>query len=192
MSRASYAGSFHGGPQSIASSTRRARPRSRSREQINTAHLHSNRPGSRWWIFKEILLKIFLSQTKPLCYDRFSTAGSTHNLSNCYDTSDNWTDNDMEIYMTRNATARTGLVPLWGRLFVSWYIDVLLDLDKVFWHLDEYDRQHRETPIVANDSLIFFVSLSETSAESSADGCAPDDFHNLDLSSSNASENASS
>jgi hypothetical protein len=44
--------------------------------------------------------------------DRFSTTGSTHNLSNCYDTSDNWTDNDMEIYMTRNATARTGLVPL--------------------------------------------------------------------------------
>jgi hypothetical protein len=49
MSRASYAGSFHGGPQSIASSTRRARPRSRSREQLSTAHLHSNRPGSRWW-----------------------------------------------------------------------------------------------------------------------------------------------
>jgi hypothetical protein len=47
MSRASYAGSFHGGPQSIASSTRRARPRSRSREQLSTAHLHSNRPGSR-------------------------------------------------------------------------------------------------------------------------------------------------
>lgn len=42
---------------------------------------------------------------------RFSTTGSTQNL-NCYDTSDNWTDNDMEIYMTRNATARTGLVPL--------------------------------------------------------------------------------
>lgn len=51
MSRASYAGSFHGGPQSVASSTRRARPRSRSRDQLNTAHLHSNRPGSRWWIF---------------------------------------------------------------------------------------------------------------------------------------------
>ncbi|KAG5676868.1 hypothetical protein PVAND_006675 [Polypedilum vanderplanki] len=89
MSRASYAGSIHGPAQSIASSTRRTRPRSRSREQLNTAHLHSNRPGSR-----------------------FSTTGSTHNLSNCYDTSDNWTDNDMEIYMTRNATARTGLVPL--------------------------------------------------------------------------------
>lgn len=47
MSRASYAGSFHGGPQSIVSSTRRARPRSRSREQLSTTHLHSNRPGSR-------------------------------------------------------------------------------------------------------------------------------------------------
>lgn len=95
---------------------------------------------------------------------RFSTSGSTHNLSNCYDTSDNWTDNDMEIYMTRNATARTGLVPLWGRLFISWYIDVLLDLDKVFWHLDSYDREHQNTPIVANDNLLFFVSLSDTSS----------------------------
>lgn len=96
----------------------------------------------------------------------------------------------MEIYMTRNATARTGLVPLWGRLFVSWYIDVLLDLDKVFWHLDDYDRQHQETPIVADDNLIFFVSLSET-PESFAD-CAADDLHNLVLSSLNANENASS
>ena len=47
MSRASYAGSIHGAAQSIASSTRRTRPRSRSRDQLNTAHLHSNRPGSR-------------------------------------------------------------------------------------------------------------------------------------------------
>lgn len=65
--------------------------------------------------------------------------------------------------MTRNATARTGLVPLWGRLFVSWYIDVLLDLDKVFWHLDNYDRENHNNPIVANDNLLFFVSLSDTS-----------------------------
>ena len=47
MSRASYAGSIHGAPQSIASSTRRTRPRSRSRDHLNTAHLHTNRPGSR-------------------------------------------------------------------------------------------------------------------------------------------------
>lgn len=48
MSRASYAGSIHGAAQSIASSTRRTRPRSRSRDQLNTTHLHSNnRPGSR-------------------------------------------------------------------------------------------------------------------------------------------------
>lgn len=120
---------------------------------------------------------------------RFSTAGSTHNLSNCYDTSDNWTDNDMEIYMTRNATARTGLVPLWGRLFVSWYMDVLLDLDKVFWHLEEYDRQHRDTPIVAHDNLLFFVSLSETPASSDY---ASDGVHNLALSSLNVKENANS
>ncbi|CRK93334.1 CLUMA_CG006875, isoform A [Clunio marinus] len=89
VSRASYAGSYHGGPNSVTSSTRRTRPRSRSRDQLNGVHLHSNRPSSR-----------------------FSTNGSVHNLSNCYDTSDNWTDNDMEIYMARNATARTGLVPL--------------------------------------------------------------------------------
>lgn len=97
---------------------------------------------------------------------RFSTAGSTHNLSNCYDTSDNWTDNDMEIYMTRNATARTGLVPLWGRLFVSWYVEVLLYLNKALWHISEYDRQHRHTPIVAQDNLLFFVSLCKTSKSS--------------------------
>ena len=50
LSRASYTGSFHGGPQSVASSTRRARPRSRSRDQLNTTHL--NRPGSRLIIIK--------------------------------------------------------------------------------------------------------------------------------------------
>lgn len=122
-----------------------------------------------------------------LLFRRFSQAGSTHNLSNCYDTSDNWTDNDMEIYMTRNATARTGLVPLWGRLFVSWYIDVLLDLDKVFWHLDEYDRQHRDTPIAAHDNFIFFVSLSERSDSS---GYVSDELHNLVLSSLNTNANS--
>lgn len=50
MSRASYAGSIHGGgggPQSVASSTRRSRPRSRSRDQLNTTHMHNHRPGSR-------------------------------------------------------------------------------------------------------------------------------------------------
>lgn len=49
MSRASYAGSIHGhGPaHSIASSTRRTRPRSRSRDQLGGAHVHSLRPGSR-------------------------------------------------------------------------------------------------------------------------------------------------
>jgi hypothetical protein len=97
----------------------------------------------------------------------------------------------MEIYMARNATARTGLVPLWGRLFVSWYMDVLLDLDKVFWHLDEYDRQHRDTPIVAQDNLLFFVSLSETSETSGYDN-ASDGIHNLILSSLNVIANANS
>ncbi|KAH8269306.1 hypothetical protein KR018_002317 [Drosophila ironensis] len=118
MSRASYAGSIHGGgsggagmngvgglpvtslmamsgmvggggPASIASSTRRSRPRSRSRDQLNTTHIHNHRPGSR-----------------------YSQAGSTHTLNNYCDTSDNWTDHDMDIYMARNPTTRNGLVPL--------------------------------------------------------------------------------
>ncbi|XP_021701818.1 leucine-rich repeat and fibronectin type-III domain-containing protein 3 isoform X2 [Aedes aegypti] len=95
MSRASYAGSIvHGGPaHSIASSTRRTRPRSRSREQLNGTHVHTHqhRPGSR-----------------------YSTAGSTHTLNNYCDTSDNWTDHDMDIYMARNPTTRNGggMVPL--------------------------------------------------------------------------------
>lgn len=45
MSRASYAASIHGGgAPSIASSTRRARPRSRSRDYLNGggAHVHNN------------------------------------------------------------------------------------------------------------------------------------------------------
>ncbi|XP_055921785.1 TLR4 interactor with leucine rich repeats isoform X1 [Eupeodes corollae] len=88
MSRASYAGSIHG-PTSIASSSRRSRPRSRSRDHLNGPHIHSHRPGSR-----------------------YSTAGSTHTLNNYCDTSDNWTENDMEIYMARNPTTRNGLVPL--------------------------------------------------------------------------------
>ncbi|XP_059618718.1 leucine-rich repeat and fibronectin type III domain-containing protein 1 [Phlebotomus argentipes] len=89
MSRASYAASVHGIAHSVASSTRRTRPRSRSREQLNGAHIHSHRPGSR-----------------------YSTAGSTHTLNNYCDTSDNWTDHDMDIYMARNPTTRNGLVPL--------------------------------------------------------------------------------
>ena len=43
---------------------------------------------------------------------RYSTAGSTHTLNYCGDTSDNWTDHDMDIYMARNPTTRGGLVPL--------------------------------------------------------------------------------
>jgi len=30
--------------------------------------------------------------------------------------------------------------------------------------LDSYDREHSNTPIVANDNLLFFVSLSDTSS----------------------------
>lgn len=46
MSRASYAASIHGGggggAASIASSTRRARPRSRSRDYLSGSHVHNN------------------------------------------------------------------------------------------------------------------------------------------------------
>lgn len=60
----------------------------------------------------------------------YSTAGSTHTLNNYCDTSDNWTDHDMDIYMARNATARNGgMVPLWESLLASspsWYYDVVL------------------------------------------------------------------
>lgn len=49
MSRASYAGSgIHGAAHSVVSS-RRTRPRSRSRDQLNGAHIHSHhRPSSRY------------------------------------------------------------------------------------------------------------------------------------------------
>ncbi|XP_033250005.1 leucine-rich repeat and fibronectin type-III domain-containing protein 2 isoform X3 [Drosophila miranda] len=43
---------------------------------------------------------------------RYSQSGSTHTLNNYCDTSDNWTDHDMDIYMARNPTTRNGLVPL--------------------------------------------------------------------------------
>lgn len=45
-------------------------------------------------------------------YFRYSQAGSTHTINNYCDTSDNWTDHDMDIYMARNPTTRNGLVPL--------------------------------------------------------------------------------
>lgn len=56
MQRPSYAGSisFPGGPTSIASSSRRTRSRSHSRDHLNlnvTTGIHSNRPGSRYEIF---------------------------------------------------------------------------------------------------------------------------------------------
>lgn len=36
--------------------------------------------------------------------------------------------------MARNPTTRNGLVPLWGRLsLVSWYFDVILNLNEIFW-----------------------------------------------------------
>lgn len=51
MSRASYAASIHGGgAPSIASSTRRARPRSRSRDYLNGTHVHNNRSIGRYVI----------------------------------------------------------------------------------------------------------------------------------------------
>ncbi|KAG7208654.1 hypothetical protein KM043_014859 [Ampulex compressa] len=64
-------------------SSRRQRPRSRNR----TLEQNPPRPGSR-----------------------YSLADSTHTLNN-YD-ENNWTDHDMDIYMARNPTTRSGLVPL--------------------------------------------------------------------------------
>lgn len=65
------------------SSARRQRPRSRNR----VLETNPPRPGSR-----------------------YSLADSTHTLNN-YD-ENNWTDHDMDIYMARNPTTRSGLVPL--------------------------------------------------------------------------------
>ncbi|XP_069677664.1 uncharacterized protein haf isoform X2 [Periplaneta americana] len=84
MSRMSYPTS-HQHHQPSVTSSRRQRPRSRTRDHQSGLQ----RPGSR-----------------------YSTAGSTHTLNNYCDTSDNWTDHDMDIYMARNPTTRGGLVPL--------------------------------------------------------------------------------
>ncbi|XP_065358581.1 uncharacterized protein haf isoform X2 [Calliphora vicina] len=54
----------------------------------------------------------FSGMPGKLAKPRYSTAGSTHTLNNYCDTSDNWTDHDMDIYMARNPTTRNGLVPL--------------------------------------------------------------------------------
>lgn len=124
LSRASYAASMHGPTHSVTSSTRRGRPRSRSRDHLNGTHVHSHRPGSRYvcvcfiftffqpfyyfCILTELLFFFVLLKIKK----RYSHAGSTHTLNNYCDTSDNWTDHDMDIYMAKNATTRNGLVPL--------------------------------------------------------------------------------
>ncbi|KAJ1520265.1 hypothetical protein ONE63_004469 [Megalurothrips usitatus] len=93
MSRVSYPAS-HAHQPSVASS-RRQRPRSRTRDSAtNQSMAHGHAP----------------SMTRP--GSRYSAAGSTHTLNNYCDTSDNWTDHDMDIYMARNPTTRTGLVPL--------------------------------------------------------------------------------
>ena len=95
MSRVSYPASHATHHQPSVASSRRQRPRSRTRESTTNQSLaHSHAP----------------SMTRP--GSRYSAAGSTHTLNNYCDTSDNWTDHDMDIYMARNPTTRTGLVPL--------------------------------------------------------------------------------
>ncbi|XP_066597843.1 uncharacterized protein haf isoform X2 [Prorops nasuta] len=64
-------------------SSRRQRPRSRNR----TLEQNPPRPGSR-----------------------YSLADSTHTLNNYEE--NNWTDHDMDIYMARNPTTRSGLMPV--------------------------------------------------------------------------------
>lgn len=53
------------------------------------------------------------SRRRPRSRSRPASRYSVGSLGMGYcDTSDNWTDHDMDIYMARNATARGGLVPL--------------------------------------------------------------------------------
>ncbi|CAG9566629.1 unnamed protein product [Danaus chrysippus] len=53
------------------------------------------------------------SRRRPRSRSRPASRYSVGSIGMGYcDTSDNWTDHDMDIYMTRNATARGGLVPL--------------------------------------------------------------------------------
>ncbi|XP_034183932.1 leucine-rich repeat and fibronectin type-III domain-containing protein hattifattener [Osmia lignaria lignaria] len=51
-----------------------------------------------------------LEQNPPRPSSRYSIADSTHTLNNYEE--NNWTDHDMDIYMARNPTTRTGLMPL--------------------------------------------------------------------------------
>ncbi|KAK9304569.1 hypothetical protein QLX08_004016 [Tetragonisca angustula] len=51
-----------------------------------------------------------LEQNPPRPCSRYSIADSTHTLNNYEE--NNWTDHDMDIYMARNPTTRTGLMPL--------------------------------------------------------------------------------
>lgn len=78
---------------------------------------------------------------------RYSHAGSTHTLNNYCDTSDNWTDHDMDIYMARNPTTRNGLVPLWDQLYSWYFLNFTSDGDKlpyfraILWHQQEQQHQ---------------------------------------------------
>lgn len=85
MSRTSYPASHLTAATATAGSNAGGGRRARPRSRTRG----ENRPGSR-----------------------YSQAGSTHTLNNYCDTSDNWTDHDMDIYMARNPTTRGGLVPL--------------------------------------------------------------------------------
>ncbi|XP_014259586.2 leucine-rich repeat and fibronectin type III domain-containing protein 1-like protein isoform X2 [Cimex lectularius] len=86
--------------QSLAVSDRM----SRVSYPANAAHIHQQSQQQRRRSRNQ------REHTRPS--SRYSTAGSTHTLNYCGDTSDNWTDHDMDIYMARNPTARGGLVPL--------------------------------------------------------------------------------
>lgn len=57
--------------------------------------------------------------------------------------------------MARNPTTRNGLVPLWGRLLVSWYFDIVLDTHEVFWH-QAYTRtitEYRHLSFISYENL---------------------------------------
>ncbi|XP_074097350.1 leucine-rich repeat and fibronectin type-III domain-containing protein hattifattener isoform X2 [Cotesia typhae] len=88
MSRNGYPGNNNLPPHASA---RRQRPRSRNRT-MEPSHQQQQQPPP------------------PRPGSRYSLADSTHTLNN-YEES-NWTDHDMDIYMSRNPTTRSGLVPL--------------------------------------------------------------------------------
>lgn len=109
--------------------------------------------NNRWIVNLKIKTKSSIRHKEIFCryIFRYSHAGSTHTLNNYCDTSDNWTDHDMDIYMARNPTTRNGLVPLWDRCY-AWYFHNYYHQDKfpffreILWH--QLIQQERKKTIL--------------------------------------------